>query len=788
MIQLAVQANNGQPGARRYLDLYDTDPIKLNLSIEDITTTDTTAVYSQTFRIPATGNNSAFFVSMFDVNGFDFDISQRQPAEIIIDSDIYQSGEIRLLKVYVDEIGNQTDYECLFLGTTRDFASAIGEASFCQMDMTDLGHAFTLPNVELSWDAYPETPASTPGYLTAGLNNGDIIYPLIDFGNTYDSNLVVEQTRIALGSGIHFTQNSHPLDITRLRPGIRAKYLWDRIFESAGYTYESNFLNSNLFQHLYLGAFGEVAAISLNGVVHAGNTNFQNININPAVGDQKVILNSESNPGSDFDLANDEFVAPEAADYDFIAQLRGNAGFNDDDTDGDVTFLFKIVKDSGGVLTTLNQTQILVEFEGVGGFGNVEFVNFNVNITAPNQSLLAGDKVYITKRTLSSNGDYFGGELSERDNMLQVTQNVNLNPAAAFDCNYLQIDFIKDIVSKFRLVMAPDKDIPNKFIIEPWSSYIGRGDQLDWTSKIDLSKDVQISPILYTQKEAIKFTDKEGEDFLNVLNQNDLGEVYGTLNFNSNSPLLKDERKIETKLEPVPVTQVDGASQANNGADNMIFPKIHDQVAEVNSSNNTVILRNPCKPGVKLFWYDGMKHSGTTSARDVTWYATDGTNNDNYTKYPMVSEFNEWGDRDASFTGLDTQTQTLNWQKENTYIRFGLADPGLGLGVYDIYWQGYVNSLYNPFSRRLTTYLRLDKFDLLNFSFDDAIFLKNAWYYVEKIYNLDMTKESSVKVDLIRLNNFVVDKRGFLPPSGLPQLWENISDNWEAITTNWENV
>ena len=80
------------------------------------------------------------------------------------------------------------------------------------------------------------------------------------------------------------------------------------------------------------------------------------------------------------------------------------------------------------------------------------------------------------------------------------------------------------------------------------------------------------------------------------------------------------------------------------------------------------------------------------------------------------------------------------------------------------------------------------KYDLLNHSFDDAIFLKNGWYYVEKIYSADLTKEQSVKVDLIRLNNFIVSPKDFIPPGDLPQLWENISDNWEVITTNWENV
>lgn len=790
MIQLAVQANNGQPGARRYLDLYDTDPVKLNLSIEDITTTDTTAVYSQTFRIPATSNNNQFFVTMFDVNGFDFDISQKHPCEIIIDSTIYQTGEIRLLKVFIDEIGNQTDYEVVFLGTTRDFATSIGEASFCDMDMTDIGHLQNLGNITGSWEAYPTTPSSDPNYLTAGLADGNVIYPLIDFGNTYDDALVVEQTRIALGSGIHFTQNSHPLSINRLRPAIRCKYLWDRIFASAGYTYTSTFLESNLFQHLYIGAFGSQAELLLSGVVRAGRETGDDRDIPINGTEERIDLTLQSNPGGNYDLVQDEYDVAEAGTYNVGLFLRGDQRFTNDGggTLPTSEHTVRLYHEAAGVPTLLESSVINTQPFNPIQLGNNEFVGWQTSLFAQSVNAAVGDKFYATVQQGATTGDHLGGTTSGREQTLSVTQQIAANPAAGFDCDYLQIDFIKDIVSKFRLVIAPDKSDPNNFIIEPWQDYIATGDQFDWTSKMDLSKDIVVQPILYTQKERIKFEDKQGEDFLNVLNQTDIGETYGTLNFNSNSPLLKDERKIETKVEPIPTTQIDGAAEVNNGADNFIIPKIHDQVAEVNSSSNTVILRNPCKPGVKLFWFNGMKHSGTTAARDATWYITDGVDQDNFTKFPMVSEFNEWGDRDNSWQGLDTLTQTISWQKENTFIRFGLANPGLGLGAYDVYWDQYTNNLYNPFSRRVTMYLKLDKYDLQNFSFDDAIFLKNAWYYVEKIHNLDMTKESSVKVDLIRLNDFKVVAKFFQPPSGLPQVWENIPIFWENVTDNWENV
>ena len=770
MIQLAVQANNGEPGARRYLDLYETQPIKLTLSIEDITTTDTTAVYSQTFRIPATGNNSQFFVTAFDINGFDFDVSQKQSAELIVDGDIYQSGEIRLLKVFIDEQDNHVDYELLFLGTTRGLASSVGDGRMCDLDLSNLSHTYNIANIETSWQAYPE------GAAGAGLVNGDIVYPIVDFGNTYSDDFLVQETRISNGSNLHFTNPANPLPIDRLRPCIRAKALWDKIFANAGFTYESTFLDSNLFKHLYMGAWGEEATLTLLPYNNAYNT----LNIN--AGGAQILLPINEQQSDGFDLVNETYTVVADGSYDIVHSTTINTYWTDltDPTPKTAEWRLRIWKTTGGVNTILAETifeQELNTGAQVFSFASVDVID---------QALVTGDIIYGTIQLIASND--WGGTLIQ-NGRFGIQQKVSSNPGIALSCDYLQIDFIKDIISKFRLALAPDRSIPNKFIIEPWSEYIGSGEQLDWTDKMDLSKDIQVEPILYTQKERITFEDKAGEDFLNVLNQTDIGETFGTLNYDSQSPLLKDTRQIKTKLEPLPVIQFDGSSQGANGGDNFIIAQIHDHEAEVRPTNGSaVVLHNPCKPGVRLFWYNGLKHTGTILAYDVTWYLQDGGTTNSYTKFPMISHFNEWGDRDDSWQGLDTLTKDLCWQRETGYILYDLANVNVGGSVYDYYWSRYTNTLYDPFSRRVTMYLKLDKFDLVNFSFDDAIFLKNGWYYVEKINSVDLEADSSVKVELIRLRDFSVLPKSFIPPSGLPQNWENVTDQWQLITDNWEAV
>ena len=114
------------------------------------------------------------------VNGIDFDVTKKYNASILVDGNEFRTGHIRLQKVYYNGSGNIVDYEILFLGETKDFGAAVGQKTLCELVMSDLHHEYTMANIETSWNAYPE------GIITDGLIDGDVLYPLIDFGNTYD--------------------------------------------------------------------------------------------------------------------------------------------------------------------------------------------------------------------------------------------------------------------------------------------------------------------------------------------------------------------------------------------------------------------------------------------------------------------------------------------------------------------------------------------------------------------------------------------------------------------------
>lgn len=726
MVQLVV---NGL-----FLDLYEESPIKLNFSIEDITDTQARSVFSRTFRVPATRDNNRFFQHAFEINGIDFDVTQKYDAQILVDGAEFRRGQFRLQKIYINEAGDQVDYECLFLGETRSFSSAVGEGYLNELDLSEYNHVNNYANVTQSWQAYPE------GSLTDGLFDGDILYPLIDFGNTYDSDGIPEQSRIsALSTGAHFTQNSHPLFPNRFKPMVRAKVIWDKIFEESGFQYKSQFLESDTFRHLYVSAFGNQASPTL-----PEQTN----NLLSA------ILNGTSIDGAPFTVpfnnVQDNGGNWNDLTYTYTAPLTGAYTFN-----------INIEGSFTGELPAGGEIQVGLQVNGV--YISSIFVTAGVAVSVPFsfnpgeliQGLTAGDEVKIE---VEVSGGSLGPVAINSQSYFQISEAPGeVNVASMLQDKYKKLDFVRDILTKFRLVMAPDRTQANTFIIEPWADYIASGDYYDWTKKVDWSKDMQIEPLFYTQVENITFKDADDADFLNKLNREEFRENFGELLVDSNNELLTGSREITTKFAPTPVTQVEGAENSSvQNREKFVIPQIH--IHEPGENSSYPIHHVPMAPQTRLLFYNGILPTGDSpNQADRRWFFFDDatTTAIQYEDYPMVSYF-EYFPPQAG--GLN-----LNWQVETGFLKFGTFDGLIGTSVYDRYWAEYIDSLYNKFARRVTVYVELNNVDLQDFSFDDIVFIKNAYYYVEKIYDAPIGRTEVVKVDLIKLNR-VIEITNNVPP------------------------
>jgi hypothetical protein len=724
MVNLRVYDQSGTP---YYVDLYDTEPVKLNFSIEDITSTDAKSTFSRVFRVPSTTRNNEFFANAFLIEGIDYDVTVKVPAEIEVGGAFFRAGHIRLQNIYVNGEQDRIDYELLFLGETRDFSSLIGEKTLCQLDGSGYSHILNYTSIVQSWQAFPQGPSGI-----GGLFAGDILYPLVDHGNTYNGSGVAQESQMRTIGTNRFTQNSHPLTPERFKPMIRAKAVIDMIFAQTPYTYSSSFFSSLFFKKMYVSAWGNDSSIyaqtdqtanlcqvTFPGVYGYTGTQFMQVPVYNEVYDPNNNFNPSPFPAPAF-----AYEAPIAGTYAFTATGLVNAVANPftGPAFGCVSIYVNGALVQQGVCVT----------NGVG--------------TALYTAILApGD--YVQMYVQWSANTAFGSSITDASFTCNGAPG-QIDPSFLLDCEYKQLDFLRDLLKLFRCVMAPDKDNPNNFIIEPWISYIASGQVYDWSSKVDRTKDFQIEPLFFTQTDEIVFKFSEDEDWLNKYNQDAYKQVYGELIFDSGNELLADSREVTVGFAPTPTIQVEG--EANTSS--WIIPQPHTHDTE---GGQTVHL--PIKPVTRILFYNGLQ-----PVPGHTWYMTDGVTTFPQLNYPQVS-YQEGGTPGGPLTnGLN-----INWDRWFAY--YGTAVAGYnglaGQSLFERYWSNYIGSLYNKFARRVTCHIVLNSVDLQEFSFDDVIFIDGVYYIPEKIIDAPIGSKEPVKVQLIKLLDYVPAPVGPPPAS-----------------------
>jgi len=727
MLQIYVYDDTG---ARYELDLYKEEPLKLTLSVED--TKDLPRVnsaFSQSFRIPATQTNSKVFQWWYEVNTVDFDITRRVAADIYVDGLFYKSGHIRIQAAYVNDDTSQVDLEIVFFGETRDFASQIGEVTLNNLNLTALNHNLNLTNVQNSWDL--------------NLVNGNVVYGLADRGYSYTDAGVNEQGSEIADTQQHnvsFQKSQHPLDISQFTPFIRVKAIIDAIFAQTEYSYSTDsFFNTSLFEDLYTDGLPDASPViqTKEGFVDSLSTG-QDFRFTVDV----LFPNEIEDPSGIFNEQTSRLFIPSTEVYDISTTL--DLRFARSILNTTVFYRVNIIRSTNGVETELATTGDLTTPAGIIPYNTTVNLSYDNGGAPIPQSTGPDDYIFVRIVTTSSNHEI------KADSSFVVTPASVLNQFIAVPTlmkyDIKSIDFLKSILTKFKLIMVPNPDNEFEFIVKPWKDYIGSGDRLDWTEKLDLSKTVQLKPIFFEQSQVINFTDQPDEDMRNKPFQEIQGRTYGELQFDSQNDLLVDTKTIDTVFAPTPVDIVIGFDPASE----FVIPYLAKEGTELADHGTLQIL--PIKPKPRLLFYNGKALQGTNEA----WYYTDGTTTvHNTTDYPRFTPY--------SVFPTDATTINLNWFRETPYF----AGPNDGKSVYEEYWNIYIQELYSKDARVMTAYFNLDSEDMRILSFDDLIFIKNAYWRILKVYDAPLSEIATVKVDLVKILQTLTFANGGTPtPSG----------------------
>ena len=215
----------------RQLDTYDDFDISLTYQIDDIEDiTSKKASFSKTIILPGTPSNNSYFQNIFEIN---IDISESSynpkkslPVQVLIGDELVFYGNLQLLNIITNQ--KLVEYEIIITGLFKNIMVAFGDYYLDQLNLDEYDHYRNNATIQLSYDniitVFGQTVGSSPGT--------GYIYPIIVNGANPISNKI--------------------FNAFDLNPAIYLKTLMDKMFQWAGYTYTSNFFNSDYFKSLVM--------------------------------------------------------------------------------------------------------------------------------------------------------------------------------------------------------------------------------------------------------------------------------------------------------------------------------------------------------------------------------------------------------------------------------------------------------------------------------------------------------------------------------------------------------
>lgn len=765
-VQLFVRSEPfGPVGSPLYswylLDLFDADPIKLNLSVASITEPlKVASAFARTFRVPNTAKNSEFFKTAFNINTEDFDPSRKIPAYINDSGETLITGSIRLNNVIRDLDRQVIAYELGFFGDTSDLGSVIAGKYLRDLDLTMFNHNRNYASITNSW-------------APSGLFGGAIRYPLIEWGYTYDSTPAPTIPTLSAYYTKSFTSSANALQQNQFKPIISLKVLWDAIISPStqmlyspytpqvgisGYTYSSDSfmgatgVGSQLWNNLYI-ILSKDASATLDPLqIFASNVNGSVGSVANAGTTTQLLAPLEiSDPGNNYTTTTSRYKLPSSGNYVFQVEGLSGMAYRNGLPSSDKLygrFKLKVTAPNGNV--------------SYFGSGSLDFISGD-NIATYTFNLASGLAGSLVEMVVEMNPPqpsfpYRATSFKFTEGSFRCTLTPSfINVQQLMPDNIKVTDFLKAIVDRFKLVFIPSTDNPKEFKIIPWIDWIRTGTAKDWTAKLDTAKEFKLTPLWESQTRTNIYKDIDDTDYLNLNYSLATKQTYGQLNLDSGNELLVGETIRESLFAPTPLASIPAAT---GGAwQKMLIPKI----AKITQGGTDKV--EPIQPKLRLVFWNGMQQNTGATAAAYQWYIKNDQTTGYFAQanYPLVSQFQNWPPVSGSLN--------LSWK-----YTAPLYNPSFGpvsnptaitsLTQFTAYWQGWYDTVYDKHSKMVEATFNLDYLDVKDIKFNDYFWVNDSWYLIDSVKDYVVGQTTSCKVKMYKIGDTV----GVSIPSGITVL------------------
>ncbi len=688
-----------------YLDLGDVS-IKANYSaieIQDVTKRKSES--TQAFSLPFTTKNNKFFSHYYNVNSDgSFDANIKANATIIAGGTEILGGYLQLLSVNtITEV-----YECVVFGEVASIVKALGISKLNELDLSELSHVFTKANILDSWDG------NTTYTTSVGQTGDEILYPIIDYGYNYTSESIIDASTPAI-------------EVDKLKPSINVKYLLYKILTGLGYSINSTFLTSDFFTKQYMTIANDTQRLE-NTYQDGYRVGLSTDATMTASSTTSIWVDDESSTnayGDFFDLGGNYYTGivgvvppyypvPSSGFHNFQIRLEYQM------TGGHQYADKVVIKDYN------SGSPVEVGFIPVGTTYS-SIYNQHLILQTGDISLEAGQQIYfqfecggnaVNLKSHGTNVQLISSPPATIGATIDLSANNNVLS------NDKQVDFITSIMSRYNLIIERDKDLSTQLNIEPAQDYFDEGTSRDWSGKLDHSKSIVIKPTSEYRHKKLNFKDLEDEDNVNAYWLKEFSEVYNSYELDLSGDFGVGELEIKSIFSSFATSRVES----------------HDMsIAKFYAWEEGVCEFVKTKP--KLFYY-----SGTKDCNDYRLFIGGGsTTNELKDEYPFCDHLSMSGDVVTS-SDVDIRFKSKYASGGQFYVE---AYPTTD--VYSKCWRKYLNSIYSKESRVLVANFLLNDIDIASFKYNDKIFVKDAYYRINKIKSYAVGKDVPTQVELIKI-------------------------------------
>lgn len=625
----------------------------------------------------------------------DFNPNLKVPFVLYTDGVEQLRGYMRLRSIDRDQqqLGKMF-YNVELYGTLTNIFTDLADKKLTDLDYSSDNHTYDRTNQRATWS-------------NVDSDDGNYVYPMINYGITSEATW----------------------DVKDFFPAISLRSLVEKIVTGVGYTWDSTFLDSSYFKKLFVPYCGDKLTLSSSGVANSLFKARSSTFVSGNLAAQNFPFDLEvSDPSSQYDPVTYTFTAAESGWHEFI--ITGDVGFIN-------VSASTITNWTGNVYWVISKNNISIG--STTNTGNIYFgsiaswatLTYNVTFTTPSLLLQTGDQITFRMwgfvNTSSSNLQSLrqyadsGVTIFNTRNNPVVVEGSTIEMNAVLPIDIRQADFLKWVISRFNLMVEPDRTNEKLLYIDPPDDFFGSVTAEDWTHKVDVSKPVTITPMGLLDAIRYVVKDSDDNDYWNKFYRERWNKTYGEYTLDVTNDFIKSIKVIETGFAPCPII--------GSTSHDRIIPHIY----QVQNNGN----RSPMKTKPRILYWGGALTTNTA------WTYQTAAGNFTETTYPYA------GHVDDPYT--PTLDVGIGVPREIFYVNPRGITQYTDDNVYNNYHYSYMNEITNANSKLVSIHLLLTPLDILNLSFRRVIHIDGHNYRLHKIVDYSTNQIKSTKVELLRL-------------------------------------